>query len=602
VSKPLWVGKDVVGGVPSQPRPDRRPPHHWRLEDVFATARPHHPALSPDGARIAFVLDIEGTTDIWSVDLDDGALTRITTNRGLVAFWEDSSPVWSPDGTRIAYNSEGSVHIVPAAGGPSRRLLAGSTGNWIDDDRLAFIVEREGRSRLAVVDIDDPWPTPVGPDSGDVGRAQVAPDGRILLSFYPKDDFSRNDIVIIDADGSWATLVGHPDRRAGNHVVYGNRVAYTLEEGDWSGVFLTDLDGGEHARLAAGERDFSSLAWSNDGQSLFAIATSRGRSDLVRIGLDGTVDLVAEGGTWDWPMPTSLGVVAIHEAYDSPASITLVGAEGAKSVLYDGAPAAIRSAPHSKLERITFSSSDGLEIEGFLLRPADTSSPVPAVVYPHGGPTSYYGDEWDGHAQYFVDKGYAWLAINFRGSTTYGLSFERANHGDWGVGDVEDCLAAAGYLSGLGWVDPNRIAIHGVSYGSYLTFASLVHPENPFACGASKYGGDIDILTSWAQGDREGREDLERMMGHPAKNRRAYHAGSPIHQVGRISRPLLFAHGDHDARVSPKQPEELVEALEQIGATYEYITYPTEGHGLLRREPHLHFYRRLEQFLDWYLM
>ena len=126
MSKPLWLGKDVVGGIPSQPRPDRRPPDHWRLEDVFATARPHHPALSPDGARVAFVLDIEGTTDIWAIDVDGGALTRITTNRGLVAFWADSAPAWSPDGTRIAYNSEGAVHLVPRRGRavtpPARRL------------------------------------------------------------------------------------------------------------------------------------------------------------------------------------------------------------------------------------------------------------------------------------------------------------------------------------------------------------------------------------------------------------------------------------------------------------------------------------------------
>ena len=308
MSKPLWLGKDVVGGVPSQQRPDRRPPDHWRLEDVFATARPHHPALSPD--RRPNRIRARHRRNHRHLGDRCRRWERSPESRrteGWSPSGRTAARLWSPDGARIAYNSEGSVHIVPAAGGPSRRLLAGSTGTWIDDDRLAVIVEREGCSRLAVVDIDDPWPAPLGPDNGDVGRAQVAPDGRILLSFYPKDDFSRSDIVIIDPDGSWTTLVGHPDRRAGNHVVDGNRVAYTLEEGDWSGVFLTDLDGGEHTRLAAGERDFSSLTWDNDGQSLLAIATSRGKSDLVRIGLDGTVDLVAEGGTWDSPMPTSQG-------------------------------------------------------------------------------------------------------------------------------------------------------------------------------------------------------------------------------------------------------------------------------------------------------
>jgi dipeptidyl aminopeptidase/acylaminoacyl peptidase len=153
----------------------------------------------------------------------------------------------------------------------------------------------------------------------------------------------------------------------------------------------------------------------------------------------------------------------------------------------------------------------------------------------------------------------------------------------------------------LGWVDPERIAIYGASYGSYLALASLVRNDNPFACAVAKYG-DCDILTSWAQGDREGIEDLERMMGHPADNRQAYRAGSPIHDVGRINRPILIAHGERDSRIHPEQSQELVEALDQVGASYEYFTYPTEGHGLLRREPQLHFYRRLERFLDWYLM
>jgi dipeptidyl aminopeptidase/acylaminoacyl peptidase len=135
-----------------------------------------------------------------------------------------------------------------------------------------------------------------------------------------------------------------------------------------------------------------------------------------------------------------------------------------------------------------------------------------------------------------------------------------------------------------------------------MAFSSLAHPKNRFACGASKYGGDSDILTSWAQGDRAGREDLERQMGHPSSNRKAYHAGSPIHGIERITRPLLLAQGEKDSRVHPGQAEDLVEGLDRIGATYEYITYPGEGHGLLRRDSQIHFFRRLERFLDWHLM
>jgi dipeptidyl aminopeptidase/acylaminoacyl peptidase len=595
------VGKDVVGGIPSQPRPDLDPPKHWRLEDIFATARPHDLSLSPDRSRVAFVLDLEGQSDIWSLRLTDGLLTRLTTDRGPVAYWADDAPAWSPDGQTLAYNHDGRVSLVPASGGPTRRLVSGSAGAWIDDRRLSVIVDKERSTRLAMIDIEDPWPVPIGPGDGDVGRPLPTSDGRLLLSYYPKEDFSRNDIVLADPDGAWRTLVGHPDRRAGNHVIHENRVAYTLEDGDWAGVFVTGLDDDRHEKLAGGDRDFHSLAWAEDGQSLYAVATARGSSDLVRIDLGGSVETIAPGGAWDSVLVTPAGVVAIHEAADSPAAIYLVGDGGARTPLYDGAPAAIRSAPHAKMERITYASFDGLEIEGFLFRPADISKAVPAVVYPHGGPTDYDGDLWDGHAQYFVDKGYAWLSINFRGSTTYGLEFERANHGDWGVGDVEDCQAAAAYLGELGWVDPSRIAIFGASYGSYMALSCLVHPENRFACGVAKYG-DSDILTSWAQSDVIGREDLERQMGHPSQKRRAYHAGSPIHRIERINRPLLIAHGEKDARVHIRQSEELVEALDRVGATYEYITYPEEGHGLFRRESQLHFYRRLERFLDWHLL
>jgi dipeptidyl aminopeptidase/acylaminoacyl peptidase len=278
---------------------------------------------------------------------------------------------------------------------------------------------------------------------------------------------------------------------------------------------------------------------------------------------------------------------------------------GDVEVVLAPAPLSVRSAPHVEPEEVVYRSFDGTEIHGFLFRPvgASADAPVPAVVYPHGGPTSLYDDSWDGHAQYFVDKGYAWFAINFRGSTTYGRDFERLNHGDWGIGDTRDCLAAADHLRTLDWVDGDRLGIFGASYGSYMALLAVTDdPERRFRLGVCKYG-DCDIRTSWAQGDREGVQDLERMMGPPSRARQAYIDGSPVHRLEQIEVPLLIAHGLLDIRVNPAQSEELVGELRRIGGkTFEYLTYPTEAHGFLRFEPQLHFYRRLERFLDWHLM
>jgi dipeptidyl aminopeptidase/acylaminoacyl peptidase len=320
----------------------------------------------------------------------------------------------------------------------------------------------------------------------------------------------------------------------------------------------------------------------------------------------GSTDVLARGGTWCTPHWTAAGdIVAGYEDHATPRELRRLAPEPDSVIsVHAPAPKAIRRAPHATPEDVVYSSFDGLEIPGFLMRPRDASPehPVPAIVYPHGGPTSYYGDDWDGHAQYFVDKGYAWLAINFRGSTGYGREFERANHGVWGVDDTKDCLAAADFLRTLDWVDGDRLGIFGASYGSYMALASVTDdPEHRFRCAVPKYG-DCDITTSWAQGDREGVQDLERMMGTPAQARAAYTAGSPYHRLENLTAPLLVAHGERDERVSPKQSEQLVGRLRELGKTFEYVTYPTEAHGLLRAGPQVHFYRRLERFLNWHLM
>jgi dipeptidyl aminopeptidase/acylaminoacyl peptidase len=594
-----WLGKDEHNGVPSQARPDAKPPPHWRLATVYATGRPHSPSVSPDGSMVAFVLSVEGTNDIYVMPVGGGQARALTSDRASVAYWEDSSPCWSPDGTRLAYGSGGDTFVVAVTGGPALRVGEMTPGAWLDNDRLVVVVERDRTTRLATVSVSDAWPQPFGPTGGNVGGVRATGDGRVLAVFWPRDDFSRSDIVVADPEGGWRTIVGQEGTRALGAEIHGETVAYVMESPEWRAVYLTDLEGADHRLLVGEDADFGELAWSPDGERIAAVRARHGQWDLVTLDLEGKVELVEEGGAWQGPGWSGDDIVAVHESHATVSRLVRMGP--ANATLHDGAPVAITAAPHRGFERVTYASTDGTEIEGFLFRPVDTETPVAAVVYPHGGPTSVYGDEWDGYAQYFVDKGYAWLAINFRGSTTYGRTFERANHDDWGVGDTEDCIAAARFLQSLGWVDPDRIAIFGASYGSYMALTSLVHPENPFACGVLKYG-DCDILTSWAQGDREGRDDLERMMGHPSTNRAAYLAGSPIHVIANLERPVLIAHGEQDARVHPKQAEQLVADLRRLDKRFEYVTYPQEGHGLLRRESAIHFHERLERFLDWHLM
>ena len=604
----LFVGKDEHGGLPSLPRPDAPKAPHWSLEAVAAVERPHHHSVSPDGSRVAVLLDRD-TTDIWALPTAGGPATRLTTGRTLTAFWEDTAPAWSSDGSRLAYADGGAVWVVGAAGGLSRRLAEAADPVWLGTDRLVGTVEREEVSRLALLPADDPWPRPFTPAAWSAGAAAAVPGGNaVVCEGHPADDLDRSDLWVVDTvSGESRRLCGAPGRRDHSPAVdpRGTVAAYVSERGGCDEVCLAALDGSGDRQLTAAGADFSEPHWRPDGGALAAVRTREGRTDLVTVDpASGAVSVAAPGGIWSRPQFAADGsLVAVHEDHRTPPRLVRVGPDGRVSSLLDGVPAAVAAAPHVTPQRVSYRSADGLEIAGFLFKPdAASRGRVPAVVYPHGGPTSFYGDEWDGHAQYFVDRGYAWLDVNFRGSTSYGQAFERANRGVWGVADTADCLAAADFLAGLDWVDPRRLAIFGASYGSYLALAALaLDPQHRFACGVAKYG-DSDIATSWAEGDRVGREDLERMMGRPADAPEAYRAGSPLHRVADISRPILVAHGEQDTRVPPRQSAQLVDALRREGKTFEYLTYPTEGHGLLRWEPQVHFYRRLEQFLDWHLM
>jgi dipeptidyl aminopeptidase/acylaminoacyl peptidase len=598
----MWVGKDEHAGVRAQPRRDVKPPPGWRLEALAHTPRPR--SLDVRGDQATFIQDDASTSDVWLLDLEGGGPPeRLTTGREPQPYWEDTQPRLSPDGSAVAYGDGDHVWLVPTAGGPARRLVEGGGPVWVDDRTLVIAVERDEATRLAVVDVGDPWPRRLAVAHGDLDAhgdeddPVVSPDGtEVAYTFTPRADLNRSEIRVASLQtGAARALTGTP--RMQDHGAAwspdGTALAYTSERSGFWEIHVGDR------QLTRADADHRDLAWHPDGTRLLAVRGRRNRFDVVVVdAATGESEVIAEGGTWERPQWTPDGrIVGQYSDNATPPELRIAGARA----VHAPAPRSIRAAAHAPLEEVSFHSFDGLEIPAFLLRPAG-AAPAPAIVYPHGGPTDASIDDWHGHAQYFVAKGYAWLAPNFRGSTGYGRDYERANHDVWGVDDTKDCLAAADYLRTLDWIDGERLAIYGASYGSYMALLAVTDdPEHRFRCAACEYG-DCDITTSWAQGDRLGVQDLERMMGAPAGARDAYRAGSPYHRLANIEVPLLIAHGERDERVSPKQSEQLVAQLRRLGKTFEYVTYPTEAHGFLRAGPQVDFYRRLERFLDWHLM
>ena len=408
----MWVGRDEHEGVLAQPRKDLKPPPHWRLEAVAATPRPRSLTVGADGRRAVLIEDGENS-DVWLLDLERAAAPeRLTTGREPMPYWEDVEPRLSPDGATVAYADEGHVWLAPVAGGPPRRLVEGSSPVWTPDGRLVISVERDDTSRLALVDAGDPWPRRLATAHGDLdahgdeGAATVSPDGtEVAYSFHPRGDLKRSEIRVAALDGGAVrALTGTAEMqdRAPAWAPDGATIAYSSERSGFYELHTVGRDGSGDRQLTSAGADHSEQEWHRDGDRLVAVRGRGNRFGLVVVASgDGSAETLAEGGVWTSPHWTAAGdVVAGYEDHATPPELRTVTPGDAPRTAHAPAPRAVRHAPYAALEDVTFESFDGLEIPAFLMRPHDATPerPVPAVLYPHGGPTDAYGDTWDGHA------------------------------------------------------------------------------------------------------------------------------------------------------------------------------------------------------------
>ncbi|MFI5165764.1 MAG: S9 family peptidase [Thermoanaerobaculales bacterium] len=257
------------------------------------------------------------------------------------------------------------------------------------------------------------------------------------------------------------------------------------------------------------------------------------------------------------------------------------------------------------MQPVTIKARDGMELVGYLTLPVGVAGKnLPLVLNVHGGP--WARDNWGYRpdAQWFANRGYACLQVNFRGSTGLGKGYVNAGNGGWGVGAMQHDLSdAVKWAIDKGIADPKRVAIYGGSYGGYATLAGLVFTPELYACGVDIVGPSnirtlfASIPPYWAPiksefvlrvGDVEKDEALNRKI-------------SPLFHVDAIRAPLLIGQGANDPRVNVRESNQIAEAMRAKKLPVDYVVYTDEGHGFARPENRLDFNGRTEEFLAKYL-
>ena len=495
-------------GWPSLLRPDIKPPEGWNLSLITSLERIRSHQLAPDGKALSFIKDTASLSDVYLLPLKGSWPSRISTDRDMVAYWDDEIPQWSPDSKWLAFTLDGHVHVVPSDGGLPKKITDFANGafapRWMPDSAHLIVgVTRHEADQLVLADRTGAWPRALTDSAdGDHWDARPSPDGKsIAFLFRPFDDLNRLDICLINLEsGQTHTLYGKPKVRT--HSPHwspdGKWIAFICQKAGHDDLWMVRPDGeGLHQVTKLGY-DIAQYAFSPNGTRIALTVIRQGAFDLgmwefsstaeqaggslsdIRVGMG-----VHSNPNWS---PDGKSITFEYENPILPPDIYKIDVDSkvVTQLTFSQSPAMAKN----KLvmpEVISYTSFDGLEVPAFLFKPEKPNGA--AVLYPHGGPSSLYTAEWDVLAQYLVAKGYTYIAPNYRGSTGYGVDFEHLNYNDWGMGDTKDCLYGAKHLHTLPGIDPARIAIMGGSYGGYMTVCSLSRdPEYLFACGIAKYG------------------------------------------------------------------------------------------------------------------
>ena len=590
-------------------------PFHYFLN--FRSARV--PTLSPDGQKMAFLTDITGTNQLWTMGEALGWPDQLTFYDDRLLFAR-----YSPTEPRIAFGKDAGgdekqkIFLVTDEGGVPRRLSRADAkhhwGGWSPDgSRIAWSHnDRNGRDfDVFVYDVESGRERCVFEGAGYHYVACWMPGGDSLVVGCAHSNID-NDLWLLEIEsGDRTLLTDHdpPARFSSPCPTPDAQRLYLLtnQDSDFTQVAKLDLSGPNLEMVTDSKWDAEGLALSDDGRWLVVQINEEGYTEIEIRDLQTGETHAPEGlptGIFGPPRfaPEShrFALTSIPSA-DTTDAWTVDAETGATSRWTRSAmPGVTDRDVLIKPELVHFSSFDDLEIPAFFFAPRDAEPPYPVVIDIHGGPESQRRPQLSAFFQYLLQEGFAVLAPNVRGSRGYGSEYMSLDDVRKRMDSVADIRAAHQWLTSTGRADPDRIAVMGGSYGGFMVLSAMVTYPDLWAAGVDIVG--IANFVSFLENTSDYRRHLrESEYGSLEHDREFLEEISPLNHVDQIDAPLLVIHGENDPRVPSSEARQIVDALDERGLPVESIIYPDEGHGLAKRDNRLDAYPRIADFLRRYV-
>lgn len=585
------------------------------------------PAFSPDGELIAFISKRgeDREPQLYVIAVDGGEARRVTHVPTGV-----SAPKWFPDSKRLAFISPVWPDVKTWADMDARmkeRAQPKVSARVWDKAPVSywdrFLEPRE--MHLYAVSIEGGEPQPLTPGSGlaldarDAGHASydIAPDGAEIAVVADTDttgiDPNRDIFVLpVEGGGPPRNITGDngADDTAPKYSPDGRLLAFRRQMikdfyADRARLMLYERRGAKLRNLTEQwDRSADALVWSPDSEALFGTVDDAGTRRIYRFDASGgTPRAITRQQSFGALAVAGSGpvIVGLRESFTEPPTlVSIIARTGAATKLSDFNDAALARLSTGKVESVTYKGAQGEDVQMWVVYPPDFTPQKrwPLYLLLHGGPHNAASDayQWRWNAQVFASWGYVTAWHNFHGSNGFGQAWTDSITREWAQLPYEDTIKAAEWFRAQPWIDPERMAAGGGSYGGYLA-SLLLGREHPFKTlvahaavynSYTQYGAD-DGATRKRFG--EYWEDLER-----------FERNSPHSAAASFNTPTLIIHGQLDRRVPVNHAFELFNALQNRGVPSRLVYFPDENHWVLKPRNSLFWYETKRMWLRQYVM